>query len=209
MSRNKTDYIQAFHDYDIYVPDRIVYIGSPDSDDENKEDIGINHKCAERAIKNLLFLDSCNKNEITVVLANQGGDVAFGMGIYDCIASLGSHVTIKVAGCAYSMAAYLLQSADTRLMYPNARLMFHLGEGVTSRKDRKSSGRKATAHDEYRWIESNKKMDRHFYSILLKRIKEKKPKFTLAQLKEQMQHDWILDAKEAVKWGLADGIIEE
>jgi ATP-dependent protease ClpP protease subunit len=45
--------------------------------------------------------------------------------------------------------------------------------------------------------------------IYLKRIKEKHPKFTRRKLKEMMNFDCILSAKEAVELGLADKILGE
>ena len=77
---------------------------------------------------------------ITVVMSSAGGDLHAGMTAISTIQHIrrsGRKVNIHVAGCAQSMASYILQAADHRSMEPTAYLMIHelqteIPEGSTS-----------------------------------------------------------------------------
>jgi hypothetical protein len=64
MSKYTRDDIDKFHDYDIYIPTRTLYIGP--SNEDGITDVIV----AERLIKNLHILESLNSNPITILMNN-------------------------------------------------------------------------------------------------------------------------------------------
>lgn len=195
MARINRDDVDKLYDYDLYIPSRTIYMGSSEVDIEGNES-GTDPRMAEKVIKALHLLDQ--KDEpITIIMNNPGGSFYDGMAIYDAIKACRSHVTIKVFGHAMSMGALILQAADARIMAPNARCMVHYGymgwEGHSKTFDR--------------WAEENKKTNSILESILLEKIKDVKPNFTLKDLQDLLNHDTILSAEETVKMGLADSIL--
>lgn len=193
MARINRDDVDKLYDYDLYIPSRTIYMGSVEAGENG--DSGVDAIMAERVIKALHLLDQ--KDEpITIITNNPGGDWYHGMAIFDAIKGCQSHVTIKVYGMAMSMGAVILQAADKRVMMPNARFMMHYGymsfEGHSKTFDK--------------WGEENKVINRHMESILLEKIQEVKPTFTLKQLEDMLNHDTILSADETVALGLADEV---
>ncbi len=194
MARINRDDVDKLYDYDLYIPSRTIYMGSVESDMEGGES-GVEAVMAERVIKALHLLDQ--KDEpITIIMNNPGGDWYHGMAIYDAIKGCQSHVTIKVYGMAMSMGGVILQAADKRIMSPNSRFMMHYGymgwEGHSKTFDK--------------WADENKKINSEMEQILLEKIQEKDPKYTLEDLKEALDHDTILDSQAAVDLGLADEV---
>lgn len=187
------DEISHFIDNDLYVPTRTVYIGPTTA--EGETDVIM----AERAIKNLHILDSKSSDPIEVLMINPGGHFDAGMAIYDAIQLCKSPITVKVFGYAYSMAAVILQAADTRIMSPNARLMIHYGEeGLSSNHPKITKKWKIQYDKDSAWMKNQ----------FLDRIREKQPEFTAAQMEKLLDFDTILNAQEAVDLGLADKVME-
>ena len=59
----------------------------------------------------------------------------------------------------------------------------------------------------YKWVEESKREDRVYEDLLLKRIKEKNPRFTKQELLKIMEHDTWLSPTQTIKIGLMDEII--
>lgn len=193
MARINRDDVDKLYDYDLYIPSRTIYMGSIESTFDG--DSGVDAIMAERVIKALHLLDQ--KDEpITIIMNNPGGDWYHGMAIYDAIKACRSHVTIKVYGMAMSMGAVILQAADKRIMMPNARFMMHYGY----------MGWEGHAKTFDKWADENKELNKQMEQILLKKIKEIKPTFTLKQVEELLNHDTIYNANETVAMGLADEV---
>lgn len=188
------DDISHFIDNDLYVPTRTVYIGPMSS-----AEYEVNAMMAERAIKNLHILDSKNGDPIEIITLNYGGGVVEGMAIYDSIKLCRSSVTMKVFGCSNSMGSIILQAADKRLLAPNAEVMIHYGYASYSENHPKSI-RNAQKKDQ--------KFDKWMVDLYLEKIKEKNPNFTRTQLDRWLDFDKYMTAEEAIKYGLADAIIE-
>lgn len=198
MSRLNRDDIDKFHDYSIYVPTRTIFIGSEDYDIEKGES-GTDGLMAERTIKNLHILEGMNKEPITIIMNNVGGDEYHGFAIYDAIRACESHVTIKVLGHAMSMGSIILQAADERIMAPTSRQMIHYGTwGV---HDHAKTSRK--------WSDEGVKIDMWMENMYMEKIKQKHPDFSLAKLKKMLDHDTFLTAKESIEFGLADKVLGE
>ena len=110
MARINKDEVDRFHDYSIYIPSRLIYMGSAHSDGDMNES-GTDYLMAEIFIKNLIILESMSLEPITVVMNNIGGCEESGYAIYDKIKQSKCHITIKVYGSAQSMGAIILQAA--------------------------------------------------------------------------------------------------
>ncbi len=198
MAKIYKDEIDRLFDYDIYAPTRTIYMGSAVSDEG--EDQGVNAYMAERVIKALHILDSsgpAGDKPITIIMNNPGGDEYDGMAIYDAIKACKNHITIIVYGHAMSMGGIILQAADTRIMSPNSRFMMHYG---TMHID-------ANAKDAYAWVEDNKKIDVWMEDVFLEKMRDKNPLMDRQKLQEMLKADFIIDANEAVKLGLADEVL--
>jgi ATP-dependent Clp protease protease subunit len=189
MARNRED-LDRWFDYSVYAPKRLIYIG--DGDDE------VNANVHELAVKGLTFLDSWSDAPITIYLNSKGGDWYSGMGIYDTIKSLRSHVTMIVTGSAMSMGSLILQAADLRVMSPYSVMMIHDGSDVLE-------GPTKTVE---RWADFSKKTRKQVYQIYLRRIKERKPRYSVKQVETLCSHDTIFTAQEAIDLGLADKLLE-
>lgn len=192
------DDIDKLHDYGIWVPSRIIYIGSESSDGDSNEG-GVDFLMAEKAVKNLLILDSASSEPITIILNNPGGDFYHGMAIYDAIKKCQSHVTARVFGYAMSMGSIILQAADERIMSPGSRQMIHYGQ-------ESFDGHSKTAR---KWLIESDKINDWMEQVYLTRLREKNPKFTLKRLKSMLDHDTFLTAQESVELGLADKVSKE
>lgn len=199
MPRKPTrDDIDKFHDADIYVPNRTIYMGSVHLSDDGSEN-GCDAFMAERAVKNLFILDKISEEPITILMNNIGGDVNHGLAIYDAIKSCRSHVTIKVFGHAMSMGSIILQAADERIMSENASQMIHYGSVFIDKH----------AKTAYKIVDDNKRIDRWMEKMYLEKIKQKQPGYKIGRLQRLLDHDTFLTAEQSVELGLADKVLGE
>lgn len=192
------DSLSDFMDYGVHLPTRTLYIGSEGSTDGEED--GTDYKMAEKAIKGLHLLEWTGPEgdkPITAILNNLGGDVHHGMGIYNRIKACKNHVTVIAAGYAASMGSVILQAADDRLAYEDTVIMIHPGNISLN-------GHPKTVD---KWMRFQKIMDGRIDNIILNRIKEKIPDFTLEKLRYKADHDWILSSEEALAFNIIDGIV--
>ena len=82
---------------------------------------------AERVVKQLLYLDTLNQDDITLYINSPGGVISSGLAIYDAMQAVKSNVATVVSGQAASMGAVLLAGGHKgkRYAWPNARVMIH------------------------------------------------------------------------------------
>lgn len=194
---NKDD-IDRFHDYKLYIPSRTIYMGGEEHN-ITEGDSGTDGAMAERAIKNLLILDSMSQDPITIIMNNIGGDEYHGGAIMDAVATCKSYITIKVFGHAMSMGSLILQMADERIMAPTSSQMIHYG--TWGAHDHAKTAQKIAKEGE--------RLDKWMEQVYLKRIKEKHPHFTLPRLQRLLDHDTYLTAQQSVDLGLADKVLGE
>lgn len=190
------DDIDKFHDYDFWLPDNTLYLGSQTylSDDDES---GVDFKLAEKMIKNLHILDRTYSDKgIIIKMNNPGGCVSHGLAIYDAIVSCQNHVTIIAYGQVQSMGSLIFQAGDTRYMTPNCRMMIHWGNLHVGGESR----------NVYTNIKENKLIDDLVNNIYLTKIQKKKPNFTKARFNQKTSTDWFLGAEEAIEFGLCDKI---
>lgn len=187
MSNTFNENLEQFHDNCVFIETKtIVIVGE------------VNDDMFEMLAKNLHALDT-KSGEITIKLMSEGGSVAVARGIYDLIRGCKNVVRIQCYGEVASSATIILQAADRRIMSPNSKLMIHVGEEGAPRSKPRDVDRIVRQHriDEA-WMED----------IYLKKIKEKKPRFTRKKLKDMLEYDTYLNPKEALELGLCDEIGE-
>jgi len=163
---------------------------------------GIDYRSATTFIKNLTLLDRQSHDDIVIHMVSGGGDWNYGMAIYDAIRSAKSHVTIIAYAHARSMTSIILQAADTRVLMPNCIVLLHHGwlgtddrcEAVVSQVDQCKIEMKAMVD-----IFVDKCCGSEGFD-------GKKPSQVRSFINRKLQHkqDWILDADQAIYYGLAD-----
>lgn len=197
--RVNRDDVDKFHDYGLYIPSRTIYLGSVNVEVDGNE-AGVDASMAERFIKNITILEGINKEPITIVANNPGGDWYHGMAIHDAIKAAQSHVTMQVYGCAMSMGAVILQAADERVMSPYSRLMIHYGTNGMDSNHSKTFSKVAKEND---------KINIEMENLLLAKIAFKHPTFRLKKLQDLLNFDSFLTVSEAISLGLADKELEQ
>jgi ATP-dependent Clp protease protease subunit len=87
----------------------------------------VDDESAERIVKQFLYLDSKNHDEITFYINSPGGVISSGLAIYDVMQAVKSPVATVVCGQAASMGAVLLAAGNKgrRYAWPHSRVMIH------------------------------------------------------------------------------------
>lgn len=148
----------------------------------------------------LLYLEAVAPGEpITFYINTPGGSITAGMAIYDTIRLITSPVKVVVTGMAASMGSILLQAPKqkgSRLLFPHAQVMIHqpliMGRIV------------APAVDIHIQAQEMERMRRELNAILAEASGQ-----PLAKVEKDTDRDFYMTAKEAVDYGLADGIISK
>ena len=146
----------------------------------------------------LLYLEAVAPGEpITFYINTPGGSITAGMAIYDTIRLITSPVKVVVTGMAASMGSILLQAPKqkgSRLLFPHAQVMIHqpliMGRIV------------APAVDIHIQAQEMERMRRELNAILAEASGQ-----PLAKVEKDTDRDFYMTAKEAVDYGLADGIV--
>ena len=156
----------------------------------------VEDKMASVLCAQLLFAESQNPDrDITLYINSRGGLVTAGMAIYDTMQYIKCDIQTIVMGQACSMAS-LLASAGTkgkRMMLPHSRHMIHQPLGGASGQ---ATDVQIQANELLRWKEE------------LTKIYVKTTGQPTEKLQEDMERDKFMTAEEAVKYGLADKIVE-
>ena len=183
--------IEKSHDgeraYDIYsklLKERIIFIG-----DE------INEATANIVVAQLLHLAYEDpKKDIALYINSPGGSVSDGLAIYDTMNFITPDVATYGIGLQASMGAFLLSSGakGKRYILPHSRVMIHQPSSGTQGKvtDQEISLREAVRLKE-----------------LLSEITAKNTGQKLAKVKADMERDFWMDAREAVRYGLVDHVV--
>ncbi|QDP51469.1 MAG: putative capsid assembly protease C [Prokaryotic dsDNA virus sp.] len=178
---------QGERSYDIYsrlLKDRIVFLGTP-----------VDDHVANSIIAQLLYLDQeSEEKDILLYINSPGGVVTAGLGILDTMNHVKADVSTICIGQAASMGALLLCAGakGKRLILPNARVLIHQPLG----------GARGQASDIE--IQANE-------IVRLKTRLNKIMANATGKSEEQIQvdtdRDNIMNAEEAVAYGLVDKII--
>ena len=170
-----------------FFDERAVYLWGP-----------VDDKSAKELVTKLLLLDADKKEEIKFFINSPGGVVTSGMVIYDTMKMVKSPISTICMGLAASMGSILLSGGDKgkRFIYPHGEVMIHqpsLGgymQGVSA--------------------------DLEIQARQTKKVKEMGAKIlaencgkTVAQIMKDFDRDYWMDAKEAIEYGIVDGIMEK
>lgn len=159
----------------------------------------VDDKSAKEVVSKLLLLDADKPGEeIKFYINSPGGVVTSGMVMYDTMKMLKSPVSTICMGLAASMGSILLSGGvkGKRFIYPHGEVMIHqpsIGgyiQGVSA--------------------------DLEIQAIQTKKVKEIGAKIlaencgkTTDQIMKDFDRDYWMDAKEAIEYGIVDGIIEK
>jgi ATP-dependent Clp protease protease subunit len=193
---SRSNLLDNFFDYGVDYRKRIIYLGNASKGAEDYNEVS--YTMAEYAIKGLIVLDSTSDSPINLIINSPGGIVNQGLAIYDAIQQCRCHVKGLIMGEACSMASLIVQACDERTITPHSTMMIHKGSVEVA----------GNANDVYSYISYDKTIEKMCEDIYLKRIKEKHPRFTRKALQEMLSTDKWMTAKEVVKLGLADDILE-
>jgi len=200
------DTISDVHTYGLDAKSREIYLHGYVANCE--EDPGVDYRMASNFIKNIRILDSMSNDPIFIHMHSIGGEWNDGMAMYDAISLAKSYVAIIVYGQAESMSSVLLQSADSRIMMPNAYFMSHFGSSMYSGNflDAQNAAKyDLNVLDTMLDIYTESCVDGKFFKEHYDPLDEAKVRgFLRRKLKDG---DWYLNANESVYYGLADCVL--
>jgi ATP-dependent Clp protease, protease subunit len=178
--------------YDIYsrlLKDNVIFLGQP-----------IDDTVSNLIIAQLLFLEAENpEKDISVYINSPGGSITAGLAIYDTMQYVKPNIQTLCVGQAASMAAVLLASGTKgkRFALPNSRVVIHqpliMGGGLSGQ---------ATEIDIH--AKDIMRMRHRMNQILAKHTGQ-----TVEKIERDTDRDYILQAHEAVEYGLVDQVMEK
>jgi len=159
----------------------------------------VDDKSAKEVVSKFLLLDADKPGEeIKFYINSPGGVVTSGMVMYDTMRMMKSPVSTICMGLAASMGSILLSGGvkGKRFIYPHGEVMIHqpsLGgfiRGVSA--------------------------DLEIQAVQTKKVKEIGAKIlaqncgkNMEQVMKDFDRDYWMDAKEAIEYGIVDGIVEK
>ena len=158
----------------------------------------VDDKSAKETVSKFLLLDADKPGEeIKFYINSPGGVVTSGMVMYDTMRMMKSPVSTICMGLAASMGSILLSGGvkGRRFIYPHGEVMIHqpsLG----------GSMRGVSADLEIQAVQTRKVKE-----IGAKILAQNCGK-TVEQIMKDFDRDYWMDAKEAIEYGIVDGIVE-
>jgi len=177
---------RSFDIYSRLLKERIIFLSE-----------AIDDQVANTVIAQLLFLEAEDHDkDIFIYVNSPGGVVTAGLAIYDTIQYIKADVATICLGQAASMGALLLAcgTKGKRYALPNSRIMIHQPLGG-------AQGQATDIEIQSREIIRIKKV---INDILVKHSGQ-----SLKKVEKDTDRDFFLDAREAVKYGLVDEIIDK
>jgi len=159
----------------------------------------VDDKSAKETVSKFLLLDADKPGEeIKFYINSPGGVVTSGMVMYDTMRMMKSPVSTICMGLAASMGSILLSGGvkGRRFIYPHGEVMIHqpsLG----------GSMRGVSADLEIQAVQTKKVKD------IGARILAQNCGKTIEQVMKDFDRDYWMDAKEAIDYGIVDGIMEK
>jgi ATP-dependent Clp protease protease subunit len=159
----------------------------------------ISDRSCREVTEKLLYLEMTDPGkDITIYLNTPGGSVTAGMALFDTMKLITSPINMVVTGMAASMGSILLSAAPKgrRLLYPHARVLIHqpliMGRIVAPAVDINIQAQEMEKTREE-----------------LNRILAAASGQPLEKIQRDTDRDFYLNAREAIEYGLADGIAEK
>jgi ATP-dependent Clp protease, protease subunit len=159
----------------------------------------VDDKSAKEVVSKFLLLEADKPGEeIKFYINSPGGVVTSGMVMYDTMRMMKSPVSTICMGLAASMGSILLSGGvkGRRFIYPHGEVMIHqpsLG----------GSMRGVSADLEIQAVQTRKVKE-----IGAKILAQNCGK-TMEQIMKDFDRDYWMDAKEAIEYGIVDGLIEK
>jgi ATP-dependent Clp protease protease subunit len=158
----------------------------------------VNDDSCRKATEKLLYFEAADAGKpITFYLNSPGGSITSGMALYDTMKLITSPITVVVMGMAASMGSILLCAASKgeRLLYPHSRVLIH---------QPLISGRMmGAAVDIHIQAQEMEKLRDELNQILANSSGQ-----SLEKIRQDTDRDFYMNAEEAIKYGLADRIVE-
>jgi ATP-dependent Clp protease protease subunit len=187
--------------YDIYsrlLKERIVMLNGPVED-----------MMANTIVAQLLFLESEDPGkDISLFINSGGGAVTAGLAIYDTMQFIRPDVQTFVMGQACSMGSFLAQAGakGKRFVLPEARTMIHRVSSGTPGTRGSVHVQELQFEDSKRAFEESQRVNKRLTQLYVRHNTAGKK---YEELFEIMKFDTFLSAEEAVKYGLADKVIDK
>lgn len=186
--------------YDIYsrlLKDRVVML-----------DTDVNEHTSSLLVAQLLFLESQGNEDINLFINSPGGSVTAGLAIYDTMQFIKPDVATYVIGQACSMGSFLAQAGapSKRFVLPESRTMIHRVSSGTRGTSGSVHVQELEFEDAKRAIEESIRINKRLTELYIKHNTVGKK---YEEMYETMKFDTFLSADEAVKWGLADKVINK
>jgi ATP-dependent Clp protease protease subunit len=186
--------------YDIYsrlLKERIIMLNGP-----------VDDHMSNVIVAQLLFLESEDPaKDISLFINSPGGLVTAGLAIYDTMQFIKSDVATYVMGQAASMGSFLAQAGakGKRFVLPEARTMIHRVSSGTPGTRGSVHVQELQFEDAKRTYEESQRINKRLTELYVRHNTAFK---TYEEMFETMKFDTFLSAEEAVKWGLADKVLE-
>ncbi len=177
---------RAFDIYSRLLKDRVIFLGT-----------GIDGNIGNLIVAQLLFLENESPTkDITMYINSPGGHVTAGLAIYDTMQHIKPDVSTICVGMAASMGAVLLAGGHEgkRFALPNSEIMIHQPLG----------GTQGQASDIKIAAEHILKTKDRLNNILVKHTGQ-----PIKTIERDTDRDFFMDAKDGVKYGIIDTVIEK
>lgn len=201
------DQLNCLHNNDIIPEQREIFLHSYI---DGQEDSGVDYRASVILEKNIRFLSLSSQDPILIHMHIPGGDWEDCLAMYDTIKLSKCKTIILGYGKIQSASGVFFQSANQRIMMPNATLLIHYGSISLDSEHSKA----AASSVQWNEKETDKMVDIFVQRCLKSPIaREKKwknsPHIIKKHISSQISNkcDWLLDADEAVYYGFADGIL--
>lgn len=187
--------------YDIYsrlLKDRVIML-----------DTDVNEHSASLIVAQILFLESDNPDkDISLYINSPGGSVSAGLAIYDTMQFVKCDVQTIVIGQACSMGSFLAQAGapGKRFVLPESRTMIHRVSSGTPSTRGSVHVQELEFEDARRAFEESKRLNHRLTELYVRHNTAGK---TYEELFDAMKFDTFMSAEEAVKYGLADKVVEK
>ena len=154
----------------------------------------INHKLAERTVKQLLALAQDGDDPINLYISSPGGHVESGDMVHDMIKFIRPTVRTIGSGWVASAGALIFVGAarKNRFCLPNTRFLLHQPSG----------GIGGSVSDMTIQAEQIEKMRQRFHKLFADATGQKR-----AKIAKDTERDFWLDTKEAIDYGLLGQVI--